>query len=65
MLSDDDLYVFAGNDKPIKFVTEGDSVIMPNDPSSNALLQQEFVYVDRYGVGVVINQLYGIMRLSS
>ena len=64
-LTDDDIYVLAGNSKPIKFVTEGDSLIIPGNPVNNQLLEQEFLYTDRYGVGVVINQLFGILRISA
>ena len=63
-LTDNDIYVLAGNSKPIKYVTEGDSLIIPGNPLSNQMLQQEFVYGDRYGVGVAINEMFGVYRMS-
>jgi len=63
-LTDNDIYVLAGNSKPIKFVTEGDSTLFMGNPMDNQMLQQEFVYTDRYGVGAVISEMFGIMRLS-
>lgn len=63
-LSDNDIYVLAGNSKPIKFVTEGDSLILTGNPMDNQMLEQEFLYTDRYGVGVVINEMFGQYRLS-
>ena len=64
-LTDNDIYVLAGNTKPIKFVTEGDSMIITGNPIDNQMLQQEFLYTDRYGVGVIINSMYGIFRISA
>ena len=64
VLSDNDLYVVAGDSKPIKFVTEGDSLIIPGSPVNNQLLEQEYLYTDRYGVGVIISEMFGAYRLS-
>lgn len=59
-----DLYVIAGDDKFIKFVTEGDTLILPTDSTSNADLSQEYSMFQRYGLKAVIAQDIGIYRLS-
>ena len=44
LLSDKVLFVAAGDSKPIKFVYEGDPIIIPGDPLTNADLTQELEY---------------------
>lgn len=53
-MSDNVLTVIAGGDKPVKIVYEGDPLIIPRDPAMNADLTQEYVYAEKYGVGLVI-----------
>jgi len=60
----DEVYVIAGDSMPIKHVTEGESMILMGDPMTNQLLQQEFLYTDRYGVGCAISEIFGQYRLS-
>lgn len=48
------LAVIAGDDKPIKVVTEGDSVVLMNDPTSNRDFTQDYFYGEKYGVGMVL-----------
>lgn len=52
--SDKMITVVAGDQKPIKFVYEGDSLIIPGDPLANMDLTQEYVYADRFGVAVAV-----------
>lgn len=59
-----DLYIVAGDDKFIKFVTEGDTLIIPGEPTANADLSQEYFMAQRYGVKVVLSEEMGIYKLS-
>lgn len=52
-LADDVVTVIAGDEKPIKFVYEGDPLVIMHDPTTNADLTQEYVYADRWGAGIV------------
>lgn len=52
-LEDDIVTVIAGDEKPIKFVYEGDPLVIMHDPTTNADLTQEYVYADRWGAGIV------------
>lgn len=51
---DDVLTIIAGDQKPIKFVYEGDPIIIMGNPSDNADLTQEYLYGERYGLGLVV-----------
>ena len=48
------LTIIAGDDKPIKFVYEGDPIMLTGDPLANADLTQEYVYAENYGIGIVL-----------
>lgn len=54
VLRDDVIHVIAGADKPIKFVYEGDPVMLMGNPMDNADLTQEFLYGHKYGLGIVL-----------
>lgn len=54
ILNDKVINVVAGDSKPIKFVYEGDPIIIPGDPLQNADLTQEYVYGQKYGCGLVL-----------
>ncbi len=54
VMDDDILTIIAGEEKPIKCVYEGDSVIMMGDPMTNGDLTQEYLYMERYGMGIVL-----------
>ena len=60
LLDDKVLMVVAGDSKPVKFVYEGDPIIIPGDPLTNADLTQEYVYGQKYGCGLVISGGQGI-----
>ena len=55
LLSNNVLTVVAGDSKPIKFVYEGDPIVIPGDPLDNADLTQEYVYGSKYGLGLVLS----------
>ena len=51
---DNVLTIVAGEDRPIKFVYEGDPIVSMRDPLENADLTQEYLYGSRYGLGLVL-----------
>jgi len=54
MFADNVLHIVAGDEKFIKFVWEGDPLILPGDPTKNADLTQEHMIIEQYGVGIVV-----------
>lgn len=56
------LLIVAGDDKPIKLVREGESIIIPGDPLHNRDLTQEYLYGEKYGLGFVMAANGGIGR---
>ena len=63
-LSDDLLYIIAGDSKPIKVVNEGEATMYLGNPFHNADLSQEFLYLDSYGVAVAMSDKMGIYSMS-
>lgn len=64
LLNDNEIYVIAGDDKPIKFVTEGEGTVIMGDPMNNADLSQEYLYSENYGVGFATAEKFGIYTMS-
>lgn len=54
VFDDNILTVVAGDDKPIKFVYEGDPIVLMGDPMLNADFTQEYLYGVKYGCGIVL-----------
>lgn len=54
VMDDDVLTIIAGDDKPIKVVYEGDTLIIPGDPTNNADLTQEYFVTEKWGLGIVL-----------
>lgn len=54
VMDDDMLTIIAGDQKPIKFVYEGESIMLMGDPMTNADLTQEYLYGEKYGMGIVV-----------
>ena len=54
VLADDVLTIIAGDDKPIKCVYEGSPIVLMGDPMSNGDLTQEYLYGEKYGMGIVL-----------
>lgn len=63
-ISDNDLWIVTSNDKPVKFVTEGDAIFEQGQATSNADRTVDIFAGERWGVGIVLNQLYGQYRIS-
>lgn len=54
VMDDDVLTIIAGDDKPIKVVYEGDPIVLMGDPMTNADFTQEYLYGEKYGMGIVL-----------
>ena len=54
VLDDTMLTIVAGDDKPIKFVYEGDPIMFVKDPLTNADFTQEYFYAEKTGMGIVL-----------
>lgn len=61
-MPDDVLTIVAGDQKPIKFVYEGDPLIIMGNPLDNADLTQEYFYADKWGCGIAVAGNAGIGR---
>lgn len=64
ILNDTDVYVVAGDDKFIKFYTEGETTVMVGDPTSNADLTQEFTTITKNAVAIALAEELGVYRIS-
>ena len=60
----DDLYVIAGDEKFLKGVEEGQTLIIPGDPMNNADLSQEWLMAQSWGIGAIIASKCGVYHLS-
>lgn len=54
VMDDDVLTIIAGDDKPIKCVYEGSPIVLMGDPMQNADFTQEYLYGEKYGMGIVL-----------
>lgn len=64
ILDDGIIYVFAGDTKPIKRVTEGDVTMLMGNPMDNADLTQEFLMMKRTGLAVIFDRDFGAYKIS-
>lgn len=58
-----DLYIVAGDDKFVKFATEGETLIIPGDALANSDLSQEYYMAMQYGISVICAEQFGVMKL--
>jgi len=63
-ISDNDIWVVSAGTKPIKFVSEGDAIFEQGQTTDNADRTIGMFAGERWGVGIVLNQLYGQYRIS-
>lgn len=54
VMGDNILTIIAGDDKPIKVVYEGSPIVLMGDPMTNADFTQEYLYGEKYGMGIVL-----------
>lgn len=64
-LSENDIYIVTTDEKPVKFVTEGEARVLSGDAMANADLTQDYFFANKYGTGVVITDLYGKYEISA
>jgi len=60
MLPDNKVWVVAADDQFIKFVNEGDPIIIEKSSMENSDLSQEYTYIERYGCMVVLSSVLGM-----
>ena len=54
LMPDNVLTIIAGDDKPIKVVREGSGLVHMGDPFDNMDLTQEYLYGEKYGMGIIL-----------
>ena len=54
VFDDNVITIIAGDEKPIKCVYEGQSTILLGDPTTNKDLTQDYLYGEKYGMGIVL-----------
>ncbi len=54
VMDDNTITIIAGDDKPIKVVYEGNPIVLMGDPMNNADFTQEYLYGEKYGMGIVL-----------
>lgn len=59
-----DLYIVAGDEKFIKGVTQGETLIIPTEPTANADLTQEYLMAQATSFKAVLAEQAGIYKLS-
>lgn len=66
ILNDTDLYVVAADDKFLKVVTEGDTLILDStsNPANNQDLSVEYSVYQKYGVAAVMAEQHGVYHLA-
>lgn len=64
VMDDKVLTIIAGDSKPIKCVYEGDPIVLMGDPMNNADLTQEYLFGEKYGLGIVLAANEGIGRYT-
>ena len=61
---DDKIYVVAGNEKFIKFVTEGNAILDTRQAVENMDLTQEYWYITQYGIALMMGHGIGICTFT-
>lgn len=64
VLADNQLYVVASDDKPIKIVNQGEGLLLSKDASVNADLTQEYIYGQAFGAAVVCGSKFGVYTIA-
>lgn len=63
LITNNDLWIVTSDTKPIKFVTEGDAILEQKSMFDNADMTVDIFAGERYGVGLVMDQVWGQYRL--
>lgn len=65
IIDDDFLLILPnGDEKMIKFVMEGESLIQETEGQGNADMSQEYGFFKKYGTGVISGDIYGVYNLE-
>lgn len=64
LFDDTIVYVVPTGMKPIKFVTEGNDQMFMSDPTANADLSTEYLYLTKTGVGLVVEEAFGVYDMT-
>lgn len=64
IIPDDQLWVIAGTDKFIKFVTEGQTLLKQVDAVDNYDLTQEYWMIEQYGLILMLTHCLGLITLT-
>lgn len=59
ILDDSKIYVVAGGEKFVKYVTEGDAYIEDKPSTTNADMSIEYLMTTRYGIGIAFTGRFG------
>lgn len=59
-LSEDKIWVLAGDSKPVKVVRAGEGLLIEKDATQNADLTQEYFYAEALACGVIVSEKIGI-----
>lgn len=60
---DNKIWIFASDERPIKYVTEGDAWILEKT-EGNADMTIEYTMLLKYGIGLVVNQKFGMCTFA-
>lgn len=64
VLPDNKVYVIAAGDKPIKFVNEGQGLLIEHTSTEQADLTQTYLYGQAYGCAAMCNEVMGIYSMT-
>ena len=64
ILPDDTVYIFAGDTKPVKRVTEGEVTMLMGDPMNKTDLTQEFLMTKRTGISIILDRDFGSYKFA-
>lgn len=64
MLDNNKLYIIASDEKPIKYVTEGQTYIAQSSMLDNADMTQEYMLIEQTGIGWVAADALGIYEMA-
>lgn len=65
-VDDNMLYVLTGDDKPIKFLKEGETIINNrNNPTDNNDMTIEYMLQLKFGVDFILNKYYGVYKVTN
>lgn len=65
LFPNDQIWIVAGEDKFIKFVTEGETWMHTVDPANNMDLTQEYVVYEQYGAAVLLGRTIGSYTMTT